>query len=78
MPPAMRPADLLLVVAALTRLEFVSVLFGPVDIVGITELSPVWRPPLHAVAAQTPVCWIAGPRSIPDWLDVDPHKCYAH
>ena len=46
-------------------------LFGPIEIVGITELSPVWRPLLHAIAGRVPVRWIAGPRSAPDWLDGD-------
>ena len=44
-------------------------LFGPIEIVGITELSPVWRPLLHALAGHVPVRWIAGPRPVPDWLD---------
>ena len=69
LPPAMmRPADL--VAAGRKRLEHAPALFGPVEIVGITELSPVWRPLLHAIAGQLPVRWIAGPRPVPDWLDV--------
>ncbi|RVC70000.1 PD-(D/E)XK nuclease family protein, partial [Mesorhizobium sp. M2A.F.Ca.ET.046.02.1.1] len=44
-------------------------LFGPIDIVGITELSPCWRPLLQAIATRTPIRWIAGPRSVPAWLD---------
>ena len=68
LPPAMmRPADL--VAAARARLEHAPALFGPVEIVGITELSPVWRPLLHALATHVPVRWIAGPRPVPDWLD---------
>ena len=68
LPPAMmRPADL--VVAGRKRLEHAPALFGPVEIVGITELSPVWRPLLHAIAGQLPVRWNAGPRPVPDWLD---------
>jgi hypothetical protein len=68
LPPAMaRPADL--VAAALQRLDHASTLFGSVDIVGITELSPCWRPLLHAIATRLPVRWIAGPRSVPTWLD---------
>ena len=43
LPPAMmRPADL--VGASSARLEHAQALFGPIEIVGITELSPVWRP----------------------------------
>ena len=68
LPPAMmRPADL--VAAGRARLNHAPALFGPVEIVGITELSPVWRPLLHALAAHVPVRWIAGPRPVPDWLD---------
>ena len=68
LPPAMkRPADL--VSAGLNRLNRAPTLFGPIEIVGITELSPVWRPLLHAIAARVNVCWIAGPRPVPPWLD---------
>lgn len=68
LPPAMmRPVDL--VAAALQRLDHVDALFGPIEIVGITELSPCWRPLLHAIAQQVPVRWTAGPRSTPAWLD---------
>ena len=66
-PSMMRPADL--VAAGLARLDLAAALFGPVEIVGITELSPVWRPLLHAVARRVPVRWNAGPRPVPDWLD---------
>ena len=68
LPPAMmRPADL--VAAGVARLEHTPALFGPIEIVGITELSPVWRPLLHALAGHVPIRWIAGPRPVPDWLD---------
>ena len=70
LPPAMmRPADL--VTAGLQRLEHAVTLFGPIDIVGITELSPCWRPLLHAIATHVQVRWIAGPRPVPRWLDGD-------
>jgi hypothetical protein len=68
LPPAMmRPVDL--VAAAMQRLDHVDAIFGPIEIVGITELSPCWRPLLHAIAQQVPVRWTAGPRSTPAWLD---------
>ena len=68
LPPAvMRPTDL--VTAGLQRLDHAVALFGPVDIVGITELSPCWRPLLHAIATHVQVRWIAGPRPVPQWLD---------
>jgi len=68
LPPCkMRPPDL--ATAALSRLNYAEALLGPVDIVGITEMSPCWRPLLKALAELTPVRWIAGPRSILAWLD---------
>ena len=63
----MRPSDL--VAASMLRLDHAPALLGPVEIVGITELSPCWRPLLRALAEHTPVRWIAGPRSVPDWLE---------
>jgi PD-(D/E)XK nuclease superfamily len=68
LPPAMmRPADI--VAAACRRLEHAPAILGPVEIIGITELSPCWRPLLQALTAHTPVQWIAGPRSVPAWLE---------
>lgn len=66
-PSMMRPSDL--VVGAMARLDHAPALLGPVEIVGITELSPCWRPLLRDLAEHTPVRWIAGPRTIPAWLD---------
>ncbi len=66
----LRPSAL--VAAALPRLVHASALLGPVDVVGITELSPCWRPLLRALAEYTPVRWIAGPRSVPGWLGGSP------
>ena len=48
----MRPGDL--VVIALRRIDHAEALLGPVDIAGITELSPSWRPMLHAMAMSLP------------------------
>lgn len=68
LPPAMmRPTELVSV--GLQRLDHAAAIFGPIDIVGITELSPCWRPLLHAIATRVKVRWIAGPRSVPPWLD---------
>jgi hypothetical protein len=71
LPPAMtammRPADL--VAAALVRLEHAPTLIGPVEVVGFTELAPSWRPLLLGLATRVPVRWIAGPRSVPAWLE---------
>ena len=68
LPPAMmRPGDL--VATGYEHMRHALTLFGPIEIVGITELSPVWRPLLHAIARRVPVRWIAGPRPVPPWLD---------
>lgn len=71
LPPAMmRPMDL--VTRALQRLEHAKTLFGSIEIVGMTELSPCWRPLLRALASRVSVRWIAGPRWVPAWLDEPP------
>lgn len=68
LPPGMlRPPDL--VAAALERLDHAATLFGPIEFHAMTELSPVWRRLLHAIAKRVPVRWIAGPRLVPQWLD---------
>ena len=66
----MRPADI--VAAATTRVAHAPSVLGPVEIDGLTELSPCWRPLLALLALlarQVPVRWSAGPRSVPDWID---------
>jgi hypothetical protein len=61
-----RPADL--VTAALPRTAYARILFGRISVLGRTEMSPVWRPLLAALAAETDVQWIAGPRHVPSWV----------
>lgn len=62
-----RPNDL--VEASLKRLKFAPAILGSVEIVGMTELSPCWRSLLIALKSVLPVCWNAGPRKTPNWLD---------
>jgi len=62
----MRPVDI--VAAAVSRIAHAPAVLGAMDIVGLTELSPCWRPLLKELATHFPVRWIAGPRFIPDWL----------
>ena len=62
-----RPGDL--AAAALKRLKHAPAILGAIDIVGITELSPCWRSLLHALASRVRVRWIAGPRTVPPWLN---------
>jgi hypothetical protein len=61
-----RPADL--VSAALARTSHAPTLFGRIAIHGRTEMSPVWRPLVAALVAETDVKWIAGPRYVPPWV----------
>src|SRR5690606_36948887 len=66
-PGMMRPLDI--VTAATARIGHAPAVLGPIEIVGLTELSPCWRPLLQALTAYIPVQWKAGPRSVPAWLD---------
>jgi len=66
-PGMMRPLDI--VTAATARIGHATAVLGPLEIVGLTELSPCWRPLLQALTAHIPVRWTAGPRSVPAWLD---------
>ena len=63
----LRPVDL--ASQAMTRLHHAPALFGEIEIVGISELSPCWRELLSGLAATSSVRWNAGPRSVPDWLE---------
>jgi hypothetical protein len=69
LPAAMRrPGDI--VVAAMNSIDLAPAIFGSgIDIRGLTELSPVWRPLLRRLAETMPMKWIAGPREVPAWLD---------
>lgn len=62
----MRPVDI--VAAARNRIAHAPAIFGKVEIVGLTELSPCWRPLVKQLAERLPVQWTAGPRSVPSWL----------
>jgi PD-(D/E)XK nuclease superfamily len=65
-PNQLRPTAL--VERALRRLEFAKSLFGPINVHGRTEMSPVWRPLLGALSSVTKVTWDAGPRFVPKWV----------
>lgn len=66
-PGMMRPLDI--VATATARIAHASAVLGPMEIAGLTELSPCWRPLLKALTTHIPVQWTAGPRSVPTWLD---------
>jgi hypothetical protein len=63
----MRPVDV--VAAASARIAHAPAVIGPMEIVGLTELSPCWRPLLKTLTAHIPVQWTAGPRAVPSWLE---------
>lgn len=63
----LRPSDL--TARAMARIEHAPAVLGSIEIEGLTELSPCWRPLLTALAARIPVIWKAGPRRVPAWLD---------
>lgn len=63
----LRPVDL--ASQARARLQHAPALFGEIDIVGISDLSPCWRELLFELAKTLPVRWNAGPRSVPAWLE---------
>jgi hypothetical protein len=65
-PSMMRPVDI--VAAATSRISHAPAILGPMEIIGLTELSPCWRPLLTALTSHIPVQWTAGPRTIPAWL----------
>lgn len=62
----LRPADLKS--HAVKRLAHSPSLLGPIRVVGRTEMSPVWRDIVIALADVVPVEWEAGPREVPSWL----------
>lgn len=62
----LRPNDL--VARARGRIGFARVLFGSIEVQGRTEMSPVWRPLLAALATETEVTWVAEARRLPPWL----------
>jgi len=67
LPASMRrPKEL--VDLACGRIDWAKVVLGPVEIRGHSEMSPCWRPLLHALAETVPVVWIAAPRHVPNWL----------
>lgn len=61
-----RPGEL--VDGALARIQHASAVLGRIDVYGMTELEPCWRPLLLQLAEVTKVRWHAGPRSVPAWL----------
>lgn len=57
-----------LVDLALNRLVHAPAVLGPIEIHSHSEMPVCWRPLVLALANCLPVVWVAGPRSVPDWI----------
>ena len=68
LPPSMKKPRVLVDLAC-ERLVHAPAVTGPIEIRGHSEMPLCWRPLLSALADVVPVAWVAGPRSVPDWLD---------
>jgi hypothetical protein len=68
LPPSMKKPRALVDLAS-ARIAHAPVVLGPIEIHGHSEMPVCWRGLLPALAEVVPVTWIAGPRSVPDWLD---------
>lgn len=58
-----------LAAAAVSRLAHAPAILGAIEVQGLTALEPVWQALLTQIATHIPVCWNAGPREAPGWLD---------
>lgn len=65
----MRPDDI--VASASSRVGHAPAVLGDVEIDGLTELSPCWRPLISLLGQHVPVRWVAGPRHVPGWLGAE-------
>lgn len=68
LPPSMRTPKALVDLARL-RIAHATVVLGSIEVHGHSEMPVCWRPLLLALADVVPVAWVAGPRSVPDWID---------
>jgi hypothetical protein len=68
LPPSMKkPKEL--VDLARARIAHAPAVLGPIEIRGHSEMPVCWRSLLGALAGVVPVVWVAGPRSVPEWVD---------
>jgi hypothetical protein len=68
LPPSMKKPKALVDLAC-AHIALAPAVLGPVEIHGHSEMPVCWRPLLPALAAVVSVTWVAGPRSVPDWVD---------
>jgi hypothetical protein len=67
LPPSMKKPRAL-VDLAVSRLIHAPAVLGPVEIHSHSEMPVCWRRLVLALANSVPVVWVAGPRSVPDWV----------
>src|SRR5262245_7556003 len=67
LPPSMKKPRVLVDLAR-RRIAHAAAVLGPIEIHGHSEMPLCWRPLLFALSNSVPVTWIAGPRSVPEWL----------
>jgi hypothetical protein len=67
LPPSMKKPRVLVDLAR-GRIAHAAAVLGPIEIHGHSEMPLCWRPLLFALSNSVPVTWIAGPRSVPEWL----------
>jgi hypothetical protein len=70
-PPSMKNPKTLVDLAR-ARIGHAPALLGPIEIHAHSEMPVCWRPLLLALADVVPIIWVAGPRSVPSWLDGKP------
>jgi hypothetical protein len=68
LPPSMKKPKALVDLAR-ARIAHAPAVLGPIEINGHSEMPLCWRPLLGALADVVQVTWVAGPRSVPDWVD---------
>jgi hypothetical protein len=68
LPPSMKKPKVLVDLAC-AGIAHAPAVLGPIEIHGHSEMPVCWRPLLQALADVVPLSWIAGPRSVPEWLD---------
>jgi len=68
LPPSMKKPKALVDLAC-SRIAHAPAVLGPIDIHSHSEMPVCWRSLLRSLAEVVPVTWIAGPRSVPEWVD---------
>lgn len=68
LPASMRKPKALVDLAR-ARIAHAPAVLGRIEIHGHSEMPVCWRPLLGALADVVQVTWVAGPRSVPEWVD---------